>query len=155
MCWYQWVFMGRVKNLGVIETLKYYHDCIFPFKGWGHNMESDLTPSGTKGQESSQENRDKGWTGRGRWLTGSWDEWTTRLKTDIESRWRDLRSKCTNIGKWLFLAYGPLWWCSGQFNVDESLGNWKTSDQMTGHEKRGGRGNGRTDIMEEPTEVKR
>lgn len=38
--------------------------------------------------------------------------------------------------------------------MDESFGNWKTSDQMTGHEKRGGRGKGWMDRLEEPTEVK-
>lgn len=85
---------------------------------------------------------------------GSWDDRATRLKTGIDSRWRDLRFECTNIGKSLFLAYVPLWCSSSQFNVDESFGNWKTSDQMTGHEKRGGRGKGWTDRLEEPTEVK-
>lgn len=85
---------------------------------------------------------------------GSWDDRATRLKTGIDSRWRDLRFECTNIGKSLFLAYVPLWCSSSQFNVDESFGNWKTSDQMTGHEKRGGRGKGWMDRLEEPTEVK-
>lgn len=72
--------------------------------GWRHNIKSDSSPSGKKGQEPGRENRDKGWTGRGRWLTGSRDEWTARVKAGIDSRWRDLRFKCTNIGKSLFFA---------------------------------------------------